>query len=116
MSAAGAKLITCILPQGRGGALLEALFARNVVRVSLGSARASVPMETGRGRFRRTVHHSLAKDVVTAVVDAHEADDVFAFVHEAAGVAELPGAFLFLGPLGAASAFSAALPHAAPDA
>jgi hypothetical protein len=100
-----AKLITCIVPQGAGAALLDALVARRVVRVALGTARASIPVETGRGRLRRTVYHPLTKDILTAVVDPDEADDVFAFIHEAAAIAERPGAFVFLGPLSAASAF-----------
>ena len=108
-----AKLITCIVPQGRGNALVDALFARRVTRVSLGTARASVPVETGRGRFRRTVYHALTKDILTAVVDPDEADEVFAFLHGAAAVGEQPGSFMFLGPLSAASAFT--VPSAGED-
>jgi hypothetical protein len=102
---AAAKLITCIVPQGRGSGVVEALFARRITRVSLATARASVPVQRGHGRLRRTVYHSLTKDILTAVVDADQADDVFAFIHEVAAVADQPGSFLFLGPLSAASAF-----------
>jgi hypothetical protein len=99
------KLITVILPQGKGAALLAALHERKVLRVSMGSARAPF-FFTKRKRGRtKTVQHSLEKDILSIVAGAEEAEELFAFIHQKAQIGTRYGGFMFMGPLGRASSF-----------
>jgi hypothetical protein len=103
---AGEKWITVVVPQGEGRALLQALHDRGVVRAALGTARAPFTYVQRRLGMPRTVHHSVEKDVLSVVADAAASEDLFAFLHAAAGIAERPGGFLFMGPLQSAGAFA----------
>ena len=111
---AGDKLITAILPQGRGMAVLLALYERKVLRAALDTARAPLAYVKGSGMMARTVRHSVEKDVLSVVVPAEQAEETFIFLHEAGRVAEAPGAFMFMGALSQTSAFS--LPEDLPPA
>ena len=100
------KLITVIVPQGKGMALLQALHDRNVLRASLSTARAPFTYAKRSGMISRTVRHSVEKDVLTAVVSAEQAEEVFGLLYRQAGIGEGPGGFMFMGALAQASAFS----------
>lgn len=104
------KMITIILPQGRGLAVLEQLYQRGVTRAALGSARAPFTVVKRRGGIARTETYSVEKDVLNVLVSGDDADRAFAFLHEAARVAEERGAFMFQAPVAQASEF--ALPSA----
>jgi hypothetical protein len=97
------KVITVIVPQGRGMELLEQLHARNVLRAGLSTARAPFAVVKRTGGIARTESFSVEKDVLTVLVGEDEADAAFAFLHEAAGIGEAPGGFIFQGPAGRAS-------------
>jgi hypothetical protein len=103
---AGEKLITVIVPQGEGLALLQALYARGVLRAALATARAPFTYVARRFGMGHTVHHSVEKDVLSVVVAGGESEEVFAFLHQEAGIAQRPGGFLFMGPLHGAGSFA----------
>src|SRR5262245_52489354 len=100
------KLITVILPQGRGMPILQALYERTLLRAALGAARAPVDEVRRRGGTVRPKRHWVEKDVLQVIVPADQAEEAFALIHETAGVGEAPGSFMFLGPLVRCSAFA----------
>jgi hypothetical protein len=100
------KLITVILPQGKGMDLLKQLYDRKVLRAAFGTARAPFTIAKKTGGISRTVTYSVEKDVVEVVVDAGQADEVFAFLYDAAGIAHAHGGFMFQGPVSRASEFA----------
>lgn len=100
------KLITVIVPQGEGRPLLHALFERTQLRASLGTARAPVTSVTRRAGVARTRRYSVEKDILQVVVAPADAADVFAFLHERAGIGERHGGFMYQGGLSTASAFT----------
>lgn len=101
----GEKLITVIVPQGRGLPLLRALFEREVVRAALGSARAPIVHTRGTGALARTVRTSVEKDILQVVVSAGEADEIFALLLDRAQIAETPGGFMYMGGLSRATPY-----------
>jgi hypothetical protein len=103
---ANERLVTVIVPQGRGMTLMQALHDRQLLRAALSSARAPFTYVKRSGGFPRMVRHSVEKDVLNVVVPAELAEEVFAFLHERAGMGESPGGFMFMGLLSQASAFS----------
>jgi hypothetical protein len=103
---AGEKLITVIVPQGEGMALLEALYARGELRATLSSARAPFTYVRRWFGVPRTVRHSVEKDVLSVVASGAASEELFLFLHGEAGIGERPGGFLFMGPLHAAGAFA----------
>lgn len=75
------KVITCIMPSGRGGEVLEALRReRGVVSASVHHARG-----VGTGSLRHRVYAD-EKQILIALVDAQEADAVFEFLYHRAGI------------------------------
>ena len=99
------KLITVILPQGRGAALLSALYERKVFRVSMGSARAPFFFTKKKRGFTKTVQHSLEKDILKIVAGADEAEELFSFIYQKAMIGTRYGGFMYMGPLAKASPF-----------
>lgn len=91
------KLITCILPHGRALAVLEAL------KEELGILTATMYHARGTGRMTplawRGVGEAAEKDVVTVVVPASRADEVFGFIYERAGIDRPHGGILYQQPL-----------------
>jgi hypothetical protein len=61
---------------------------------------------TNTAGLARIVRHSAQKDVIHVVVGADQADEIFAFLHDKAGIAATPGGFLFVGRLTRATAFT----------
>lgn len=76
----GERLITCIVPAGRGLRLLEALRARQ------GVADAAWHHARGVGATGRKRWLVEEKEVVTAVVPASRGEEVFAFLYREAGL------------------------------
>ncbi|HLA79859.1 MAG TPA: hypothetical protein VJU18_19965 [Vicinamibacteria bacterium] len=99
------KVITVIVPQGEGMALLHALYEKKMLRASLGTARAPFTQVKRTGGLPRTVRHSVEKDILTVLVPTEKADEVFGFLHDAAKVGAQPGGFMFQGSLARASEF-----------
>lgn len=76
----GERLITCIVPAGRGPRLLEAL------RAQQGIADAAWHHARGVGATGRKRWLVEEKDVVTALVSAERAEEVFALLYREAGL------------------------------
>jgi hypothetical protein len=92
--------------------LLKQLHDRGLLRASLATARAPFSVSRRKGGITRTESYSVEKDILQVVVAAQDADDVFRFLHQEAGIGTGPGGFMFQGPIGHASEF--ALPHDLP--
>ena len=106
MDKTGGKIITIVVPRGEGPPLLQRLYDRKVCRAALGQARAPVSITRGKGTFHRTVQTSIEKDILTVIVMAQEADDLFFWLFDAAGMDKRHGGFMFMGPAAQASPFS----------
>lgn len=75
------RVITCVMPAGRGAEVLESLRREHgVVSASIHHARG-----IGTQSLRHRVY-SDEKQVLTALVDAARADEVFEHVYFAAGI------------------------------
>jgi len=98
------KLLLCILPKGVAAGLLETL------RKEKGILRASVKSARGVGRITPLAYRGIGaqseKEVVSIVVPAATADELFDFVFERADIARPHGGILFMHELGPASAFA----------
>lgn len=91
------KLLTCILPHGRALPVLEAL------KEELEILTATMHHARGTGRMTpmawRGVGGVAEKDVITVVVPADRADEVFGFIYERAGIDRPHGGILYQQPL-----------------
>jgi hypothetical protein len=99
------KLITAVVPQGGGLALLKQLYEKQVLTAVFSTARAPFSVARRKGGITRIENYSVEKDVVEAVVPEERADEIFAFIHEAAGIGSAHGGFMFQGPVLRPSAF-----------
>jgi len=98
------KLITCVLPKGRSRALLSALKqAHGIVSANVNFARGTGRM-THRA-FRKSMSQT-EKDVLSVVVPAERADEVFAFIYETAEIDRPHGGLIYQTELAASSVFS----------
>jgi hypothetical protein len=78
----GHKVITCIMPAGRGLELIEQLRELGVVSAQVHHARG-----VGKSsKRRRGVSLYAEREVVQALVEAHRADEVFEFLYAAAEI------------------------------
>jgi len=85
------KVITCIVPGGRGGELLEALREeQGVISASVHHARG-----IGAGDQHRLVHAE-ERQVLVALVTAVQADQVFEFLYQRAGLAAPHGGMVLM--------------------
>jgi hypothetical protein len=91
------KLVCCIVPHGRGLELLDAL------RRDRGLNAGHVHLARGIGRAtplgKRPFGEAAERDVVTVVVPAGEADEVFEYLYFAGGLDQPHGGFVYLRPL-----------------
>ena len=97
------KLITCILPLGRSAAVVRALSRdRGIDATHVSYAR-------GVGRITPLTHRGVGetteKEILTVVVDAADADGVFEFIYDEAGVNQPHGGLMFMHPLTLATLF-----------
>jgi len=99
-----AKLITCIVPAGEGFELATALHEL----MQLGA----VDVTRGRGASQRSATFADEMDVVTVVVGAARADEVFAFIYERIGITTTPNRFMFQMALEGASEYRLRQPTA----
>ncbi len=101
------RLLTCVLPRGKGLPLLRRLSEeKGIVSANLNSARRFTG-SGGRGVFDR-----LETDVLTVVVPADRADEVFEWIYWEAEVSTQRGRLLFMARLLGATPFR--LPHGVP--
>jgi len=93
------RLITCILPRGAGLAVLQELHDQGRYRAGMHAARAFVGSGDG-GLFGR-----VEKDILTVVVTAEEAPELFEWIYRRTRMGEVPGGFMFMTRLACASSF-----------
>lgn len=98
------KLITCIVPLGIAAGLLHRLREeRGIITAAAGTAR-------GVGRLTPLVHRTAVdateKEIVNVVVADQDADELFAFIHEAAHIDRPHGGIMYQSALQLASPFA----------
>ena len=99
----GEKLITCIMPHGHARPVLEALKQeRGILATTIHHAR-------GTGRMTplawRGVGEVAEKDVMSVIVPASRAEEVFGFIYEHGGLNQPHGGILYQQPLGKSTEF-----------
>ncbi len=96
------KLITCIMPCGRAPPVLEALKEQLGILANIHHAR-------GTGRMTplawRGVGEAAEKDVMSVIVAASRAEEVFGFIYEHGGINRPHGGILYQQPLGKSTEF-----------
>lgn len=101
------KLVACVLPAGQGPELQRRLFRElGLSRVDLHSARGFMGSDPAR------LFNRLEYDVLSAIVPAERADEVFEWIYHEAKVAELEGRFLYVANVSRSTPF--ALPKEVP--
>jgi hypothetical protein len=99
----GKKLITCIMPRGRAVSLLEAL------KEELGIVATTIHHARGTGRMTplawRGVGEAAEKDVMSVIVSASRAEEVFAFIFDRGGIDQPHGGILYQQPLARSTVF-----------
>lgn len=103
MSEQQQKLLCCIVPRGRGLLLLDLLARQR------GLVAGHVHLARGFGRAtslsRRAMGEAAERDVVTVVVPAAEADDVFALLYFEGGIDRPHGGFVYQRALASATEY-----------
>jgi hypothetical protein len=108
------KLITCILPHGIALDVLQRLKDdKGIIEASTNNAR-------GMGKLTPLAHRGLGeqaeKDVLTVIVSAAEADEIFAYLFDVARINRPHGGLIYMTALGHATPFVLPdLPQAAPE-
>lgn len=101
--AGGCKLITCILPRGRGQPLMAALVRdKGIDAVDVHHAR-------GVGRITPLAHRGLGetseKDILTVAVPAERADEIFEYIYFEGGVDRPHGGLIWMNALAACTPY-----------
>lgn len=68
------KLITCVIPRGLGSKLVDSLHAEKSVD--------GVNVAHGRGISRRGGYFAQEVDILTVVIEAARADEIFAYLYD----------------------------------
>ncbi len=87
------KSITLITAPGKGLPLVEELYKKNLPMVDLNHARGSY---IGAPIKSNGMAVESEQEIVTCVVDAEQADAVFAQIYELAGVDQPKGGFMYM--------------------
>lgn len=98
------KVITAILPKGRANEVLRKLVhERGITRVNINYAR-------GAGRITPLQHRGVGetseKEILTIIVEEHQADEVFEYVFYEAEINRPHGGLMYQQPLHAATLFN----------
>jgi nitrogen regulatory protein PII len=96
-----ARIITCILPQGRARHVEEKLFEKGLNRIGVYHARGIGPSASQRS----SVIAQTEKDVLVAVVTQEEADEVFTYLYEVAEIYKPHNGFVYMQQLTQATPF-----------
>ena len=92
------KLITCVLPGGRGVELVEALHEELAV--------ATATLAKGRGISARGGPFSEEMDILSVLIEAERANEVFEYIYFRAEVHDQIHRFMFQVPLARGTAFT----------
>ena len=109
-----AKLITCVLPDdGSDKALMRKLRQeKQIINTSSVACRGIAVLQRAQSKRDRLPEPHLVRMVEVAVAE-EEADALFDFIYETAGIAHKGGGTLFMGPLINVTPFE--LPEGVPD-
>lgn len=109
-----AKLITCVLPDdGSDKALMRALrHEKQVIRISSVACRGTAVLQSAKSKRDRLPEPTLVRKVEMVVAD-DEADALFDYIYEKAGIGRKGGGAMFMGPLINMTPFE--LPEGVPD-
>ncbi|MGB5329516.1 MAG: hypothetical protein WBO58_14950 [Gammaproteobacteria bacterium] len=109
-----AKLITCVLPDnGTDKVLMKALRdEKQILRTSSVACRGIAVLQSAKSKHDQLPEPHLVRKVEIAVAE-DEADALFDYIYETAGIGHKGGGTLFMGPLINVTPFE--LPEGVPD-
>ena len=109
-----AKLITCVLPDnGTDKVLMKALrHEKQVIRTSSVACRGIAVLQSVKSKPDQLPESTLVRKVEIAVSE-NEADALFDYIYEIAGIGQKGGGAIFMGPLINVTPFQ--LPEGVPD-
>ncbi len=97
------KMITCIIPMGAALPVVERL------RSEKGIDAANINFARGIGRFQKVRERRLGndsqKEILSVVVEVHEADEIFRWIFEAAEIDRPHGGIIYMTALKRSSEF-----------
>ncbi|MCB0386159.1 MAG: hypothetical protein KDD43_12265 [Bdellovibrionales bacterium] len=97
------RLITCVLPKGKGLPLVEALYEKGITRAHFAFARG---FDIHDPPGRKGLPEEVEKDLVTVTCkDIGQADELFSFIYEKAGINRLGGGFMYMTRLSVATPY-----------
>ena len=105
------KLITCILPKG------ICFDVEKSLKEEKGIVTANVKTARGLGKLTplayRGVGEQTEKEILTVTVSSEDADEIFGFIHDDAGINKHHGGLIYMSNLDCVSAYS--LPEDLPE-
>lgn len=100
----GGRMITCIIPTGRGREILETLRTeRNIDTAILAHARGVSQVSGG---LNWEVGDSLEKDIIKLNCHNDEADEIFDYLFDIAGIDRPHGGIIFMEELHCSTEYS----------
>ncbi len=87
------KLITCVLYKGGGDKIVRALHDRGINTANFSHARGSA---IGDHLEKNGLPRQFEKEVLTVIVNASEADEIFELIYDSAEINRPHGGFLYM--------------------
>ena len=97
------RLITCVLPKGKGLPLVQALADKGITRANFAFARG---FDIHDPPGRKGLPEEVEKELVTVTCkDIGQADELFTFIYDKAGINHLGGGFMYMTRLSVATPY-----------
>lgn len=98
------KLITCILPKGFAGHVVKRLkFEKQIITANINSARGMGKLTPGA---HRGAGEQMEKDILSVVVEADRAEEIFEYLFYAADIDRPHGGIIYMNALALASRYA----------